>query len=432
MDNTSCTSLQPQHDTHNDQKTQHEETKNDEHISHRDYTNFLDTVAQAIHELFGNYPFGVLVRNIIEDEYEDVNQVLQELMDDECMIMQTISDSLQKNDYIKNNINWVENIYSTKIHELLLLIFNKKITNIDILTQSVSLLPITLQECSLHHMLNIVVDRVKEINATAIVPIELNSVMQLFKEHNIDGKIFNKFSQKEFVTQARKFQISPKKAAKLFKAILSHFDKPNPENDIHINVSKMFPKQQQKNIISINKIDKDNINTNATLNKWWITFKMQIKHNVSFDHTTFREMVQTIKDQPSLAVKLKFLNYKVPLNEKNYRLILSSFIGFTLTLICERLICNGEMKLNCHCNSEEFQLFTYHFMIELIRFSLKKDNQLLNILTDITNTISTITDHLCEILPAKLQRENNLYFPVFRQYVIQWLQYEFYNFECCE
>ncbi len=164
--------------------------------------------------------------------------------------------------------------------------------------------------------------------------------------------------------------------------------------------------------------------------KWIKTFEMQIKHNISFDHTTFSEIVKMYESSPKIAIKLKYNNYTTPLDKKTYLLILQSFIGWVLTLQCEYSRCNGKYKLKCFCDVDEFQLYAYNIIIGLIKCNTNNTKSPLDVLTAIKNTVSTMANALCNILPKDVHK--NKYCGIFKKYIIKWLQHELYNFKCID
>eukprot|EP01084_Bolivina_argentea_P275991 470801_1 len=157
---------------------------------------------------------------------------------------------------------------------------------------------------------------------------------------------------------------------------------------------------------------------NNIFDKWLKTFEMQIRYQVPFDHTTFQEMFESHDSYPDLCIKLKYDNYKTLLHEKDYHVVLKSFIAWSLTLGCEYPRCSTKSKLSCYCDINEYQLFAYTLIIQLLKCKSNHNDSILNALRDSSKTPQTIANHICKILPADLQ--NNSYFIAFQTSIISW------------
>eukprot|EP01084_Bolivina_argentea_P049513 91045_1 len=175
------------------------------------------------------------------------------------------------------------------------------------------------------------------------------------------------------------------------------------------------------------------INTDAPkidlFTQWLVQFNASYTRNIPFDLDTFQSMVNSFEIDSMAISKMKYENYMVPLNDKTYINVLKSFMCWTVTLKCTHWRCGGKSKLNCFCDINTFQLYTYSIINNLIKLKTNSNYIILNSLKNIHNAQQETAKYFCTaLLPEYLQSQS--YFKVYIELVIDWLNFEWYNFQC--
>ena len=139
-------------------------------------------------------------------------------------------------------------------------------------------------------------------------------------------------------------------------------------------------------------------------------------------------LVQTYKETPSEIIKLKYDNYKTALNDKTYDQVLKSFIAWAITLKCRNLRCDGQLKLSCFCDINNFQYYTYHVIMGLIELKANNNGSLLTFLCNPRYETAEIVNKVLSVLSGELGE--NTYFKTYKKFITEWINFEFYNFQC--
>eukprot|EP01083_Nonionella_stella_P165564 551065_1 len=162
--------------------------------------------------------------------------------------------------------------------------------------------------------------------------------------------------------------------------------------------------------------------------QWMTTFNSKYNRNTPFHFDVFADLIKVYEDKRSTIIDMKYDNYSMDLNKKTYDHVLKSFIAWAITLKCSKLRCNEKPKLNCFCDTETFQLYTYHIIIGLIGLKANHNYSLLKVLSDTRQSVATIVRQFCGILAKELQ--GNEYIESYELLVSEWINFEFYNFVC--
>eukprot|EP01084_Bolivina_argentea_P138640 244038_1 len=214
------------------------------------------------------------------------------------------------------------------------------------------------------------------------------------------------------------------------------------------NCTKCFSFQRRQIKKNHNKPKKNSLNDK--IGRMILHF-FRTNRGKSFDNKIFHKLIQLLGQYCDIPINhitaLRYNNYSVPLHKKTYDTILKSFIGWIATIKCENMECKNELKLLCFCDSNNFQLYSYSIIAEIIGLKGAINDSLLSKLTMKTKSIQNKSEHkendtsyetgtimemvnefMC-ILPDKLKQK---YFYLYKKYIIEWISFEFYNFECID
>eukprot|EP01083_Nonionella_stella_P004799 13992_1 len=165
----------------------------------------------------------------------------------------------------------------------------------------------------------------------------------------------------------------------------------------------------------------------SVFNKWMRIFRIKQTLRSPFEENVFRDMVRLSQSHPRLLFTVRERNYVVPLKHKTCDHVLQSLVAWSLATHCRRSRCYGKPKLDCYCNANRFQRFTYNMMMTVL--SDKSDS--------IINIVKTGSDHtsistqLCELLPPDAHADKS-YYKSYEKHVQRWLLHDFYNIICSQ
>eukprot|EP01084_Bolivina_argentea_P301205 519577_1 len=143
-------------------------------------------------------------------------------------------------------------------------------------------------------------------------------------------------------------------------------------------------------------------------------------------------MRRIVKEHPQILFTIKHKYYAVNLMDKTHSDILNSLLCWSLSLQCDRQRCRKKFKIDCHCDIDEFPKYTYFMLMAIIRSENAENDEDKNMLRIIKqhrgNSVENVARDLCKILPEELHKNN--YFETYKEYLINWLQFDLYNFAC--
>eukprot|EP01083_Nonionella_stella_P190263 704683_1 len=173
-----------------------------------------------------------------------------------------------------------------------------------------------------------------------------------------------------------------------------------------------------------------------TFQQWMITFDAQYNRSTPFSLGMFKALTDLYEMDRNVIINMKYDNYSTDLCDKTYDHVLKSFIAWSITLKCGTLRCQEKLKLNCYCDTNTFQLFTYRVIMGLIELKANNKYELLKNLRDINSktSVSALCDAFCAAtLPNQLLKKrdhDHEYIKAYKVFVIEWINFEFYNFKC--
>eukprot|EP01083_Nonionella_stella_P004798 13991_1 len=168
-------------------------------------------------------------------------------------------------------------------------------------------------------------------------------------------------------------------------------------------------------------------------NKWIMILRIKHKQNAAFEDNVFRDMAFVSQTHPQLIFTIKYCNYAVQLEDKTYDHVLQSMFACFLMMQCNRKRCYGYPKLDCHCDSNRFQTYTYCMMMAIMTEETNRkknaNDSLLATLQSHSHDTSEVVDRMCALLP-KGYTEQATYIGKYRKHLQRWLLHDFYNTIC--
>eukprot|EP01083_Nonionella_stella_P210429 761820_1 len=162
------------------------------------------------------------------------------------------------------------------------------------------------------------------------------------------------------------------------------------------------------------------------LDKWMMILEIKHQQNSEFEENIFRDMALLSQIHPQLIFTIKHSNYAMPLKDKTYDHLLKSLLASSLAVRCRRKRCHGSPQLDCHCNANEFQLYTYHMLMAILRAKRKNNNAMLEILKQRSHDSHDTATAFCKFL--RIPSED--YMDKYTKHIQNWLLYDFYNSLC--
>ena len=100
-----------------------------------EFEKLLEIAQQAVTEIFEDDEIGKCVRGVLEEGFEETEEVLEDLEEyDQCTIISDTSSMIVENENdIQYKYKWNESSDQRILHQLLLKIFKEKVMNLDVL-----------------------------------------------------------------------------------------------------------------------------------------------------------------------------------------------------------------------------------------------------------------------------------------------------------
>eukprot|EP01083_Nonionella_stella_P141493 436093_1 len=217
----------------------------------------------------------------------------------------------------------------------------------------------------------------------------------------------------------------------------------------------------------------------AVFNKWMMILQIKNAESSEFEDNIFHSMALISQRHPQLLFTIRQGNYAVKLEHKTYDNVIQSFFAFSLRSKCGMSRCHHKPKIDCFCDANEFQRYTYHMVMammtqhemqqepyitrcskHIVRYLMQIDQEhrifkstkgskrkihnakalgyimmeyaadsLLQILKTRTKNTDKLSRTLCSFLPQEL-RDNIYLNEYYIHHVQQWLLHDFYNVLC--
>eukprot|EP01083_Nonionella_stella_P004800 13996_1 len=217
----------------------------------------------------------------------------------------------------------------------------------------------------------------------------------------------------------------------------------------------------------------------AVFNKWMMILQIKNAESSEFEDNIFHSMALISQRHPQLLFTIRQGNYAVKLEHKTYDNVIQSFFAFSLRSKCGMSRCHHKPKIDCFCDANEFQRYTYHMVMammtqhemqqepyitrcskHIVRYLMQIDKEhrifkstkgskrkihnakalgyimmeyaadsLLQILKTRTKNTDKLSRTLCSFLPQEL-RDNIYLNEYYIHHVQQWLLHDFYNVLC--
>eukprot|EP01084_Bolivina_argentea_P082238 148900_1 len=262
--------------------------------------------------------------------------------------------------------------------------------------------------------------------------IDKTKVLSSLRKINLNGKLFSKIDTHAFVKTilCNSFPRDNISVAAVLK--FKQYAERIYKEIYDIDVSRISTSIKNLCIVSLSSeneaSNKYTAPTISLFQQWMIQFNSQYNRNISFGFDVFKPMVQAYQNDRSSIITLKYETYSIGLNKRSYVEVLKSFISWSVSLNCANWRCNGQLKLDCFCNIEEFQKFTYSIIMAIIKRKTNNDYNLLDTLKNRNNKESFIAVVFCDILPEAMKKAE--YFATYISLIIEWISFEWFNFEC--
>eukprot|EP01084_Bolivina_argentea_P223319 377873_1 len=410
-------------------------------------------IGNCIYKTFQNTQIDNILENLIQFENDNIIDI--------------VSCNIKNNNTIRRK--WDDKTDNIILYQLLLAIYKDNKTNIaNILNEFIGTIPqnktniIDFRDCSTRHIIDILIDEVFQAGRNDVDPKFYNKIIQYIIENNINGKTFHKNDENDIVNGLKTFindtncSVSGKVISKLYeikdnliwKCSICEY----ANSVLYVGVSNArgemdtkcvgcnstlrlksdLLKSKNRNLIKEDvKSEEDTKKESVELGDLVIDF-FNKRRGKEFDDAVFVSLFELIGNDHEGLNKMRYDNYSVVADKKEYSIILMSFIGWIAAIKCDNIGCEKQLKLMCSCEKKQFQLFTYSIILSIISRDNANDNTLLDKLrmnTKEIRDIERIADEFEKILSEKLKSDN--YFQtVYKKYIVEWIAFELYNFEC--
>ena len=179
--------------------------------------------------------------------------------------------------------------------------------------------------------------------------------------------------------------------------------------------------------------------------KWMIILNAKYNYQSGyFDGDPFKIMINAIKRHPQLLFTFKYDNYREKLEQKKYDHLLKSLFSYLLSIECQNHDNSHRIKLNCNCyDAKLFTKYSYYLLMAIIKDKydkfLKENNILVLLKRDGRQNTLKSAEEISKLLPKHMQNARDeygatSYFNKYQQYILEWLNFDFYSFVCskCE
>eukprot|EP01084_Bolivina_argentea_P275239 469345_1 len=402
------------------------------------------------------------VANCIYKTFKDnswfkMDDILNNLIEfKENNIISIIENNMKNNNKIGRK--WTDN-NNTILYQLLLTIYKDKKTNIsNILKAFTTILPQenttnTFTQCNPQQIVQILINETFNILSTEINVKFHNKIIEFFIEKQISADTFDTINTQrkdDFVDDlslyvgntVKKFKDA---LSKLYKTIAGYKDNAIVRCAICYYTNNISPKTKIKICVGCNseiksdeekEIKSDDTAVTRVADKIKEIMKfVNARSGMNFDKEVFPSLMKLIGNHKNVLYEMRYYNYGVELHEKDYDTVLKSFIGWVFTVKCDNEECNDALKVNCGCDHNSFQLYTYRIILALIGLKSGVEYSLLKQLSVTNRTVKDIWQIFKDILPEKLtaktkESTTKPYINEYKRYIIEWICFELYNFKC--